>query len=347
MELDQAFLQNMGGVGNNSFIDILEPGSNENDEIDQSTIIRHSSYYDFNKLLSLLNTSKNLFSIFSTNIQTIKAKFDELKIFVEILKRHGYAFSAIWIQETWLIENENTSQLELEGYECISQGRSCSSKGGLLIYLSEKFEHIYKSKLTKYKTWEGQIIQVKRGKHLSKSITIGNIYRPPKELLEYYNEFITEFSIILKPLGTNINEVIFTGDFNIDLLKMNNKQIISEYFDMLMGHRFYPKITLPTRLSNNHGTLIDNIFCKLSEITLDTTSGILTKKFSDHQPYFTILNNITVKDSPPAFVTTNKQYNESINKFYHDIATSDELQSLTDTLTVDPNINYNILECTK
>ncbi len=50
-----------------------------------------------------------------------------------------------------------------------------------------------------------------------------------------------------------------------------------------------------TRLSNKHGTLIDNTFCKLTEATLNTTSGVLIKKFSDHQPYFIILKNINHK----------------------------------------------------
>ncbi len=47
---------------------------------------------------------------------------------------------------------------------------------------------------------------------------------------------------------------------------------------MLTNHSFYPEIALPTRLSNKHGTLIDNFICKLTEATLDTTSGILIKK---------------------------------------------------------------------
>ncbi len=54
---------------------------------------------------------------------------------------------------------------------------------------------------------------------------------------------------------------------------------------MITSNSFYPKITVPTRLSNNHGTLIDIFLCKLTENTLDTTSGVLINKFSDHQPY--------------------------------------------------------------
>ncbi len=70
---------------------------------------------------------------------------------------------------------------------------------------------------------------------------------------------------------------------------------------MLINHNFYPKITLPTRLSNKHGTLIDNFICKLTETTLDTTSGILIKQFSDHQPFFTILNNINQRHHAPKY----------------------------------------------
>ncbi len=81
----------------------------------------------------------------------------------------------------------------------------------------------------------------------------------------------------------------------MDILKINDKIAISEYFDMLAINSCYPKITVPIRLSNNRGTLIDNFFCKLTENTLDTTSGVLINRFSDHQPYFIFLNNIVTK----------------------------------------------------
>ncbi len=169
------------------------------------------------------------------------------------------------------------------------QGKSCSIKGGLIIYLQDKLDYTYKSRLINYNILEGQIIHVKKEKHLKRPINFGNIYHPPKDILEKYNEFMNEFGPILETHESHNNEVIITGDFNIHLLKINEKQVFSEYFDMFTNHCFYPKITLPTRLSNKHGPLIDNFLCKLTETTLDTTSGILIKTFSDHQPYFTIL----------------------------------------------------------
>ncbi len=109
-------------------------------------------------------------------------------------------------------------------------------------------------------------------------INIGNIYHPNKDILEKYNKCINGFGQILNTLETNNNEVIITGDFNIDLLKINEKHVLSVHCDILTNHSFYPKITLPTRISDKHGTLIDNFICKLTKTTLDTTSGILITK---------------------------------------------------------------------
>ncbi len=72
--------------------------------------------------------------------------------------------------------------------------------------------------------------------------------------------------------------MILADAFNIDLLKINEKHIIGEYFDMLTINSCYPKITVPTRLTYIHDTLIDDFLCKLTDNTLDTTSGVLIKK---------------------------------------------------------------------
>ncbi len=106
-------------------------------------------------------------------------------------------FSAICVQESWLSEGDDTSLIQLEGYECILQGKSCSSKGGLIIYFLDNFKHKTKLMLNNYTTWERQVIEVIQKKTLSKSLYIGNIYQPPKENLEFYDQFIHEFTSVL------------------------------------------------------------------------------------------------------------------------------------------------------
>ncbi len=149
------------GLVINSLINILEPDADSNDDTNEPTLIHHSPYYDFYMLTSTLRHKKNVFSILSTNIQSIRAKFIEFKIFVETLQELGFSFSAICVQESWLSVNEDNSQLQLKGYECIPQGKSCSSKTGLIIYLDKNLDYTYTKKLIGYKTWEGQVIKVK------------------------------------------------------------------------------------------------------------------------------------------------------------------------------------------
>ncbi len=175
-------------------------------------------------------------------------------------------------------------------------------------------------KLTGYNTWKGLVIHIKKGEHLAKPAIIGYIYRPPRDLIEKYREFIDKFNPILNRLEANNCDVTLTGDFNIDLLKINEKQIIGEYFDIFTNHSLLPKITVPTRLYMENGTLIDNMFCKLTEYTLDTTFGILI--FSDHQPYFTLLNNCTLQNKSPTYVTINKQDATSTQNFQDDLLQS-------------------------
>ncbi len=78
----------------------------------------------------------------STKEQSINAKIDQLRIFVNRLKTLGHEFSAIYNQESLLTDECDTSQLQLHGYQMIPQGRSCSTKGGLIIYLHELYEYI-------------------------------------------------------------------------------------------------------------------------------------------------------------------------------------------------------------
>ncbi len=76
IDLDRDFLQHVGGMEGNSFINILQTDSKtgEDENHNQPEIISHSPYYEFDKLISALSSRKNEFTIFSTNIQSIRAK---------------------------------------------------------------------------------------------------------------------------------------------------------------------------------------------------------------------------------------------------------------------------------
>jgi prefoldin subunit 5 len=67
---------------------------NEDNESNIPEIINHSSYYDFEQLSAKLQTCKSKFTIFSSNIQSINAKIDELKLFIDSLKTLNFMLSS-------------------------------------------------------------------------------------------------------------------------------------------------------------------------------------------------------------------------------------------------------------
>ena len=193
------------------------------------------------------------------------------------------------LQETWLSDNSDTSLIQIDNYTLISKGKTCSTHGGLLIYLHNTYH--YKTILTNIKSdiWEGQFISVTT-QQTNKKITIGNIYRPPRDINANYQKFIDEFTKVLTELQGSKGEVVIAGDYNIDLLKIGNRPMIKEYLDSIITLGFFPKITFPTRFSEQHGTLIDNVLYKISDKFFTATSGIIVSQLSDHLPYFVCID---------------------------------------------------------
>ena len=274
MSTDDVILTNFGGIVNNSLLNILCDDRNEDNNDDEPNLILHSSYVDGQSFRTNTKEYRKCFSILSTNIATINAKFNELELFVNDLFDIGFYFSAICIQESWLGSDDDLSLFQLKDYHCISQGKSCSSKGGLIIYLHIHFDYKVIPANENSQEWECQLVEI-RGKSLRKKVILGNIYRPPRYTVEKYNHFTDQIRQTLLSLERNRSEVVLAGDFNINLLAILKKEAIGHFYETMTSCSFSPCITLPTRFSNNSASLIDNIFCKLSDIILNSISGIL------------------------------------------------------------------------
>ena len=250
------FLSHIGGIRNNDLNNILH--TNEFDSVELQTT-RRSSYYDLDSFHKLTSSTNKCFSILSTNIQSINAKFNELEAFVEDLGKHNFKFSVICLQETWLSDNDDLCLFLCQVMTVCHRGKHCSGKGGLIIYVDTKYTTEIKLNSNMHESWEGLIVRIKGG-GLAKTVTLGNIYRPPRSSNYDLNAFIDEFSHIISSLENNNNHLILAGDFNINLLKLNENELYSNFFDTLKSHSLYPLITLPTRFTRITGTLIANLF---------------------------------------------------------------------------------------
>ena len=131
-----------GGLEQNSLIRVLNTINDDQDTIDDAPVlIRHSPYYDDAKLLEELKNTRDKFNILSLNCESINAKIDQIRLKLAQYKEGGCNFNAICLQETWLSEDSDKSLLRLEDYTLIYLGKTCSARGGLIIYLKENLKY--------------------------------------------------------------------------------------------------------------------------------------------------------------------------------------------------------------
>ena len=133
------------------------------------------------------------------------------------------------MQETWLGDEADLSLFEIENYTLISPVKSCSARGGLAIYVKESYETKILDICQKSDIWESLFIEITHSS-LGKKVILGNIYRPPRDLVENYRLFNEELTVVLNKLQRLNSEVIIGGDFNIDLLKIPDKPSYATFF---------------------------------------------------------------------------------------------------------------------
>ena len=133
-----------------------------------------SNELDELKTLRTTASANKQLSILGMNIQSIYAKFQELEVFIETLQSVDFKFNIICLQECWLSEQTEYNCIQLPGYDCVTQGRTCSASGGLITYVDHSFQHEIISNINKYTLWESLILRIKGG-GLPKGLIIGNI----------------------------------------------------------------------------------------------------------------------------------------------------------------------------
>ena len=126
-------------------------------------------------------------------------------------------------------------------------------------------------------------------------------------------------------------------------MDVHNREKVGNYFKSVTAQGFIPLITFPTRFSDLHGTLIDIFLYKISARSSNTTSGIMIRKFSDHQPYFTCLDLKSRYMKPPRSINICKQTQENILAFKNDLLSVNLQENLDLNFFDNPNDNYNEL----
>ena len=141
--------------------------------------------------------------------------------------------------------------------------------------------------------------------------SIGHFYRPPHTQVSQLTSFIDYISTSLTQFDASNETTYVCGDYNINILLINENIHCSSFFECILSSGYLPSITLPTRLSDN-STLIDNIIYNKQRHLI--FAGILENQISDHQP---IVINTTHRPPPckSKYITLYNNSDASNEKF--------------------------------
>ena len=275
------------------------------------------------------------------NIQSLNSKFDALLAILSELNGNDIKIDAICLQETWLSTDQDASIFNIPGYQLITLGKKCSAHSGLAIYLSDSFSYLIKSVHDDSELWDGMFIEVS-GESLCDKIIIGNIYRPPRSNNnnKTIKQFCEELTLVISNISKNNCHIIITGDFNIDLLQINERSEFQKYFDLFVTHGLFPNITVPTRCCRSSSSLIDQMFCKLKELKHHLTSCVIKSCISDHFPYISVFDFLKKSRHTPKFVKINCSDETSFEAFHSEVKSRIENLNMDPDLFSDPNDNY-------
>ena len=343
-DISEQILLNFGGVIKNDLNKNIESGKTSTSE---TSIESYSPYKLFNDIPNYFKGHKNDLCVMTLNCQSLNAKFDKIKAIMQYFHENDLKIHALCLQETWIKgKNPDFSFFKLPGFdEPVTLGASCGNHGGLAIYLTEGLVHKDFFRSGDNRIWEGLFITVS-GETLSKPVIIGNVYKLPRENNNNANidAFMLQFSPIVSKISKLKSDSIIVGDTNIDLLQINNRTKYAEYLDFMISHGFFPKISFPTKFSNQNASLYDHIFYKSSNSNQISKSAILWGATSDHLACLTSFQHIKNRSHTPRYVQISKSDETSINNFVLELQSKNVYDLLDKELYNDPNRNYEIIE---
>ena len=160
-----------------------------------------------------------------------------------------------------------------------------------------------------------KVITVEVNCKARRNILLSSMYRAPDTDVTIFNEELDKFlSIAIVPNKA----LILCGDFNLDLLKIEERIMINDYFDVLMSHQMLPTVTRPTRVTEFTATLIDNFFVNSMPDSYHTS--ILYDDLSDHFPILIHINMTATVVCPPSTITKRLYNNKNNSTFIYELS---------------------------
>ena len=224
---------------------------------------------------------RDAFSIFNINIRSIKNKFPELQSLIKTLSVH---FTFIVVTETMLTRNIDFN-FEIEGYNSSAIYRT-SSGGGIKVYwLNNFYVKIIDDLSGLFPTHEALFLQTKISDLAT--VIIGAIYRPPSLSIDAFKDYIDT-----QVMSKKFKKVILVGDFNINVLDVNEDRTINEFVTMMHTYGFYNFINTETYFSPIYCRAISVLDHFWHNIYQPCKSYVIAPPLADHLPCCIIFEDV-------------------------------------------------------
>ena len=245
------------------------------------------NYIDENQFVSKFSGSNN-FNLFSLNIQSLPSKYNALQDLINNFNINNCQPDVLCIQETWQVPDPSLFPL-INYNQFICNLRSNSIQGGGVGFYfknSLRFKILTEKSIFIDRVFESIFAEVWINNN--KKVVIGNVYHPSVNhptlsSSQQFDQFFEMFSNLLNDFSCSNTQVIIVGDFNLDALKYNLVNQVTEYIDLLFSYGFLQLIMKPTRCTPHSASLIDHVLTNTKSDVFET--AILTSDISDHFPF--------------------------------------------------------------
>ncbi|MCG8046167.1 MAG: reverse transcriptase domain-containing protein [Candidatus Thiodiazotropha endolucinida] len=266
--------------------------------------IKHLNYFEMLIIMSLLliagvernpgpasessvgSTSNltNKFSIVHYNVQSLANKLD----LIESEFRH---FDVICISETWLDDRTSDEDIRIDNFKLFRRDRPGDHHGGICVYIRS---NVYSKRRDDLELPNIECIWIEVSISNKKQL-IGTFYRPPNSPNAVLSSF--EDSIGLA-FDSNIQNILLTGDFNLDTLKETSYRKI---IDLCRQFNLEQLINEPTHFTENSSSVIDLILTSNKNTVILSGVGepFLEQNIRYHCPTYCVLN--FTKPTTPCF----------------------------------------------
>ena len=308
-----------------------------NDHDNQTEIINPSKYYEIDTIDAFLNSlpKKYGLSIFNNNARSLLNSIEQYKYLFQLLKQdHNFSFDIIAFEETWLDKN-NENLAHIPQYTPIFKHRTPCRGGGIAIFVKDDLRFSIRNDLNVpdhlLNLFDIVFIEVVVN---SQVVIIAILYRSPSfNSIPQMQEFIEQTVGII---NRERKQFILLGDFNINLLSYNKSRETTLFLDSLISLNLIPKITLPTRITQNSATIIDHVYSNMNNIS----AGTLITDITDHYSNIVTVNTNQEKlGTVPKYISYRPVNDSNLIKFRNALSNVD--WSLVYN-SEDPNEAYRI-----